>query len=212
MSSVYHQDDIDSAIDTLISIFNHEPACRSDVTIALRGVRGTACQSIGQGQFPLADTINASLRDHEHHSAGDALQKILPFLSWYFAGLEDGRIPEPVARRMATCEILGPRGLYYSEQVRVGLFMQSPHVDYPVRQHAAEETFFIVSGGAYWRRGGDAPAWRGPGAYIHHPSMMEHGDCTIDRPMMTVWRWTGDVRFESYRIKDDNGPVSLTQH
>lgn len=123
-------------------------------------------------------------------------------LPWHYSGLSDGRIPPALARRMQTTYLMGPdQSVLHHDSVRVGLFLQSPDVDYPARDHAAEETFYILSGTADWRLG-EAPARPcPPGSYVYHPSNVLHATRTGAEPVLAAWRWTGDTRFSTYELK-----------
>lgn len=123
-----------------------------------------------------------------------------PLIPWYHAGLDDGKIPAEVATRMLTAELLGPDGLLPNPALRLGLFYQGPGLDYPIRSHAAEETFIMLAGEGHWSLDGTAHAPRGPGAVLFHPSLALHGSRTTDRPLLAAWRWGGEIGWESYKI------------
>ena len=123
----------------------------------------------------------------------------LDLIPWDYSGLKNGKIRADVARRMATSTLIGPdNAMIDHDGVRVGLFMQGPGLDYPTRHHAAEETFYIISGTAEWRVDGGTPKLRPPGDYVHHASGAPHSSSTRAEPLLAAWRWTGDVSHESY--------------
>lgn len=122
-------------------------------------------------------------------------------IPWHYSGLSDNRIHAPLARRMQTSYLIGPDGAIEHDSVWVGLFLQSPHVDYPVRVHAAEETFYVISGTGEWQVG-DAPARPcPPGSYVQHPSYAPHASRTGDEPVLAAWRWTGEIGLHTYELK-----------
>ncbi|WP_102226442.1 dimethylsulfonioproprionate lyase family protein [Acidimangrovimonas sediminis] len=139
---------------------------------------------LAPGAHPLAAAI---------HAAG-------PLIPWYHAGLDDGKIPEAVARRMLTAELVGPEGLIHDTRARIGLFWQGAGVDYPVRTHAAEETYLVLAGEGGWSLDHAAHTLHGPGAVIFHPSFAPHASRTDTRPMLAAWRWGGEIGWESYKI------------
>ncbi|MEM9735781.1 MAG: dimethylsulfonioproprionate lyase family protein [Pseudomonadota bacterium] len=133
--------------------------------------------------------------------AVSALRPMLPHLPWHYSGLEDGRIRPEISKYLATCEVLGSRGIVDHPTVRVGLFFQGPNIDYVERVHGAEETFVMLAGTGEWRRG--AEAWRGAGVgdEIHHPSMLPHQSRTGSEGFLALWRWTGDIRISTYELR-----------
>ncbi len=60
------------------------------------------------------------------HPLTAVLQDAAPLIPWSHAGLEDGKIPQGVARQMLTAELIGPTGMLPHDSLRVGLFYQAP--------------------------------------------------------------------------------------
>ena len=169
----------------------------TEVAIAL----GDAAQALCEHPLPLTETALpwAELADAGADPLAAVAAAAAPLIPWVHAGLEDGKIPEAVARRMLTAELVGPDGVVFHPSVRAGLFYQGPQVDYPIRSHEAEETFIMLAGEGHWCRGDIAHAPEGPGAVLHHPSFTRHGSRTGARPLLAAWRWTGAIGWESYR-------------
>ncbi|MCB1366581.1 MAG: hypothetical protein KDK00_02350 [Rhodobacteraceae bacterium] len=147
---------------------------------------------------PLDDELQAILAG-DPHPISALVRDATPWLPWVFSELS-GRIRPDIAHGMMQTELVGPDGIFPHDQVRVGLWLQSANLDYVTRAHAAEETFFILGGGAIWQAGNAAPAWQGVGALIHHPSLTPHSDCTRESPLLAAWRWTGDIAVEGYTL------------
>ena len=101
---------------------------------------------------------------------------------------------------LGTVELIGPTGMAEHPRVRVGLFLQAPEVAYPRRVHAAEETYLVIGGSACWQVGDGPFDRRGAGAYVFHPSYAPHASRTGREPMIGAWRWTGDIRRETYAL------------
>jgi hypothetical protein len=53
-----------------------------------------------------------------------------------------GRIEGDLKKQFIQFVLLGPSGIINSNDYEVGIFMQMANIDYPVRRHPAEETFF----------------------------------------------------------------------
>mgnify|MGYP005690266981 FL=1 len=76
--------------------------------------------------------------------------------------------------------------------------MQMANIDYPVRRHPAEETFFIISGKGYFNKDSNPEIYREVGDYVHNPSMINHSNRTEEHHMIWSWRWSGDISEDSY--------------
>jgi quercetin dioxygenase-like cupin family protein len=188
-------------VDALAELYAAEGRPGGDeVAAALRRHRNDPIAAVGtsteiDGQIRALCTLPDALP-----AAGlaDAAWNTLP---WHHSGLADGRIPEAVAREMITCEILGQRGPLKCDTCRVGLFAQTKGVDYPIRTHAAEETFIMLSGQGEWRMPPDAWRTLGPGEASHHPSMVEHQSRSAGQGFLAAWRWTGEIGLEYYTYR-----------
>ncbi len=134
------------------------------------------------------------------HALSPLIRDAEPWLVWIFSELK-GRIRSEIASGMMQCELAGPDGIFKRPNIRVGLWVQAPDLNYTTRSHAAEETFFILGGSAIWKAG-DAPEIEaGCGEIVHHPSFTPHSDCTQNTPLLAAWRWSGDISIEQYTLK-----------
>lgn len=95
-------------------------------------------------------------------------------------------------------EILGPSGLVLSDTVRIGLYGMMPHSAYGVRTHPAEETYVMLAGEAYWKRGDNDYALSVTGERSYHPSMLEHATRTGEHAFMSIYAWVGDISTDNY--------------
>lgn len=102
----------------------------------------------------------------------------------------------------AVSSLLGDNAAIYAPDHRLGFFYQSPHSYYGLHDHLADETYTILAGAAHWTAG-DTTLWRRPGDMIHHPSMTPHAFRTGREGFVAMWRWSGDVSTDSYRMMDD---------
>ena len=112
----------------------------------------------------------------------------------------------PKLAQLAAVELIGPTGVIKNEELRVGLLLQPKHTSYPNHQHAAEELYLILSGTALWGQNNRAPAAYAPGTFRHHMSWEWHEMITTYEPLLSLWCWTGDIRFDQYQIKQPNRP------
>jgi len=175
---------------------------RADAVLSAQIARKFAAQIVDFQQQPKGP-LDAAFQDAMAGSTLpiiSAIKAARPWLCWEFSAL-GGRIRSEVANGMMQTELIGPDGIFYSDSIRLGLWVQSAGLDYPIRSHAAEETFFILSGNAHWTRNGQPPYFAGAGCEIHHPSFVEHSTQTLDQPLFALWRWSGDISIEQYRLK-----------
>jgi quercetin dioxygenase-like cupin family protein len=98
--------------------------------------------------------------------------------------------------------LLGPSAPIRSETLLFGLFYQAPHSTYPLHAHNAAETYTILSGRALWQAG-DRRFPVTAGDPIHHPPNLPHAMRAGPEGFIAMWRWSGDIRFESYRMLPD---------
>lgn len=117
---------------------------------------------------------------------------------------EEGTIPMPggFGGKSMFCTLVGPGSLIPADAYYVGLYLQSPHADYPRHAHAAEEFYIVLSGSAEWEKGHDGYAIQPPGALIHHAPDQWHAMRTGDEPLLALWAWTGDLSDESFRFEE----------
>jgi quercetin dioxygenase-like cupin family protein len=98
--------------------------------------------------------------------------------------------------------LLGPGAPIPSKTLLFGLFYQAPGTYYPLHAHNAAETYTILSGAALWQAAED----RFPvtaGAAIHHPPNLAHAMRAGPEGFLAMWRWSGDIGFDSYRMLTD---------
>lgn len=146
------------------------------------------------------DTAILAATERAFHPAAKAARAAHGLLRWSATGILDTLIPTPVSDMFAVAPLVGPGAVIESQRVRAGLFMQLPDSLYPPHAHSAEETYVMLAGEADWQL--DLGDWHrhGPGAMIHHPSEAPHATRTATLPILAAWRWSGDVRSETYRM------------
>ena len=71
-------------------------------------------------------------------------------VQWYEASRG---VPEFFEGGYSFSVIIGDSGLVPSQDIRMGLYLQNPNVDYPCHAHEAEEYYLIVSGCGSWQVG-----------------------------------------------------------
>lgn len=136
--------------------------------------------------------------DHPTAAAILAAQDLIP---WGTNPVAD-RMSDAAAAICAVTTLMGPDGPIPAPDLRLGLLYQRPNSYYALHNHDADETYVIVAGSAIWTAGEDTRR-RGPGDYIHHPSLMPHAFRTGDEGFLALWRWSGDINTHSYTFLPD---------
>lgn len=95
--------------------------------------------------------------------------------------------------------LMGPDAPLYSPDLRAGLYYQRPNTRYGLHSHAAAETYVIIAGRALWTAG-DAQKEMTAGHSVHHSTYLPHACQTGDEGVVALWRWSGDIGVESYRM------------
>ncbi|MGB1504603.1 MAG: dimethylsulfonioproprionate lyase family protein [Acidimicrobiales bacterium] len=110
-------------------------------------------------------------------------------------------VPPGWAHRSATTEIIGSEGaIAPATNERFGIFLLDTGCDYPDHWHDAEEFYLVLAGSGDWTIG-DTTRTLTAGDYSRTPSRAHHAIITRDRPVFTVWGWSGDdTTFDSYRF------------
>ena len=139
---------------------------------------------------------------HQHASPElSALEKIAHTLPW----TPTKTIAKDTLKSapLKAIELIGPKGLLHNDALRVGLLIQPAHVHYPRHRHAAEELYLVLSGTALWGQNNQVLCAKAPGSFRHHKSWEWHEIVTEEQPLLTLWCWTGDLRYEQYEIAQD---------
>jgi len=127
-----------------------------------------------------------------------AAQPFLPWGSNPVAHLQ----PRGFGAIKSAATLLGPEGPILSPAFRFGLYYQRPDSYYALHDHEAAETYTILAGSALWTAGGRS-SWRNAGEAIHHPARMPHAFRAGSDGLLAIWRWSGDIRPETYRLLPD---------
>jgi dimethylpropiothetin dethiomethylase len=185
--------DLADLFDAENRIGGHEAA------LELRTICGKVHTPLLPAHQVLTETIQKALTINPL-PVSEKIAKVMPLIDWHSSGMVDGRIRPEISQHMATAELVGPDGMVYCEHMRIGLFAQSANVNYVTRQHAAEETFIMLGGSAYWQSEDNQPELHKTGDMIHHPSNVPHVSVTKDEPFIAAWRWAGDIGYDQYTL------------
>jgi len=156
-----------------------------------------------QPQSALGRGIRAALRLPGAHPVCRLIaeaEAVLPWADSPAASLQ----PTSLTAIKSIAELLGPDGPIHAADLRFGLFYQAPHSYYPLHAHEAAETYTLLAGFARWRAG-DQRLTLIPGDAIHHPPQCPHAMRAGPDGFVAIWRWSGDIGFDSYRMLPDPG-------
>ena len=123
-----------------------------------------------------------------------AVREATPHLSW--GGSYQGGGPgAAVAQKMVWGEVAGKSGVVASNSIRLGCFLLSPGMVYPMHGHEALEIYSVVSGTVTFVHGLDRPVSTpvdAPG-YSVTPEGEAHALHAGPEPVLIVYCWTGDL-------------------
>lgn len=167
------------------------PAARSSVTRIFTALE-TPVQARTDGgvRLPVCAHLDAALATARKASASlariaDAFAELEPHLEWRrraggpnaSANFDDGH---------ANAVLAGPGGFEPREDVWIGVSLMAPHVRYPDHTHKPEETYLVLSNGAF--RQGDAPWFEpGIGGTLFNVPDIKHAMRAGDAPLFAIW-------------------------
>lgn len=123
-----------------------------------------------------------------------AVRAIVPHLSWG-GSYRDSGPGAAVTRKMVWGEVAGRNGLVTSEAIKLGFFLLSPRITYPLHGHSALEIYSVVSGTMTVTLGLDRRMKRSIAALGHSvtPEGEAHALEIGPNPALIVYCWTGDL-------------------
>jgi hypothetical protein len=145
----------------------------------------------------LAGDLDEALRGIVDTNLASALGPVAHELAWTHG---DRVLPSGFHLQRCFVELAGPDGMVPNHAIRFGLFLQQSASFYASHSHEAVEHYLPISGTALWQRGDAAFVARPPGELITHASLEPHAMQTLDKPLLALWIWTGNLSFATYRI------------
>lgn len=135
------------------------------------------------------------------HPAAALLAQAQDWLPWQ-ASPAASLQPANLAAAKAVVTLLSPEGPILNPAFRFGLFYQAPGIYYPLHAHEAAETYTLLAGRADWQAGARRFTLS-PGQASHHSPNLPHAMRAGPEGFLAIWRWSGDIGFDSYRMLPD---------
>jgi hypothetical protein len=115
----------------------------------------------------------------------DAFARLEPRLTWRKSvRLADD--DSALARGYASAALVGPDGCERRDDIRVGVSLMAPDLQFPDHRHPPAEIYLVLSGGE-WRQV-DGP-WIAPGSggIVYNPPDIVHAMRARDVPLLAIW-------------------------
>ena len=110
----------------------------------------------------------------------------------------DGAVSDAMLKGYGFVELMGSRGPFVSNKIRLGFGVWDKQLHYPRHRHQAEEIYFVLGGGVEFDLQGTSRFIAHPGDIIFIESRREHGFSTPDDPVVLLYLWqSGDLREKS---------------
>jgi mannose-6-phosphate isomerase-like protein (cupin superfamily) len=171
----------------------------------LEVLRRLAEQDLTQEAFQAPHSCRAAACRHLPETVGAAIM-VDSALAAAIAGLEDelhwrqtsgysdAAMGQPgFMDNYAHAEIIGPHGCFAGDDFRLGLLLLGPGMHYREHYHPAPELYWLLTGPSDWKRGAGGFVTREAGDMIWHRPLVVHATRTLERPLLALWVWTGEV-------------------
>jgi dimethylpropiothetin dethiomethylase len=158
-------------------------------------LRGVSSRPVVVSLKPPPADLSTALQALRPGPLKDVLARTASGFDWIGG---DGRL----SGRLASAELVGPDGIVKADNLRMGIFLQSPQTHYPLHSHAAEELYLVLAGTPLWQKDGGPFEPVSPGAAVQHLSYQRHSMKTERDGLLALWLWTGDLSFSSYQFHE----------
>jgi mannose-6-phosphate isomerase-like protein (cupin superfamily) len=192
----------DNLLIEMAKLFEQEERIEADETAAiLRDAVGNVKPPLAK-PFVYDDQVDDAWKNSTHPCAV-AAREASRYIQWETtAGILDTYIPPEVSASFAGNAIMGPGCLIDHPDFRAGLYMQRPNSYYRLHHHEAVETYIMIEGTGDWTQGEVTTRYDVEGI-IHHPSYMPHAFRTFEKPLVAIWRWSGNINPNTYSMLPD---------
>jgi len=145
----------------------------------------------------LADVVKNS--SNQTRQIIDAINQLAPFLSWQqTSGYEV--LGEHYLNNYGYCTLIGPGMLIEHPTMKLGFGIWAADLHYPLHHHAAEECYHVLGNEMQFRRENEAWATYYDGDAIYNSPWQIHELRGVNKPMLLLYTWRGDVAPEAILI------------
>ena len=139
---------------------------------------------------PLSATFDQALNAATNAAKNDIDLQFLKLLGGIAGRLDWFRRPsDPESsfyKGHVNAEVIGRRGIQYTDGLTVGLTVMRPETVYPDHHHPPEEVYLVLSHGD-WRQANGPWQEPGYGGYVYNPPDIVHAMRTHSQPLLTIW-------------------------
>ena len=119
----------------------------------------------------------------------DAFAVIEPQLNWKVRSGAEAH-GEQFLNGHANATIIGPEGLEVRPDLRFGVSLMAPRMQYPDHRHPPEEIYVVLSDGQ-WRQASNSWHEPGIGGLVYNPPNIVHAMRSMELPLLALWfLWT----------------------
>ena len=115
-----------------------------------------------------------------------------PTLSWQNSYSIDDGFERDYLERSAWCDLVGPQGIYLSNECRIGFSYWRKGLFYPPHSHEPEEIYWVTGGTGLFTMGDKRAEQKGPGSIVHHEPNVWHSIDMSHSPVLVFFIWQGE--------------------
>lgn len=191
------QDFLDTAFVTF-DRFADDVRSRKSITriFALLEKPGTERTTPGK-RLPVCDQhLPAALDLKSDHAVLKAFvarfERLEPRLEWRTRTVYDSSASGNFLLGHANAMIVGPGGLEARNDLWLGVSLMAPRVRYPDHDHSPEETYLVLTDGAFMQE--DHWFVPGVGGSFYNPPAIKHAMLSKETPLLALWALLPDER------------------
>lgn len=186
-------DAIISAADSYVT----DPNAKASLSKIRAALQTPSKMSDGEGtQLPIRKNLEEVANPSHFHAPElrylmETFLRLEPMLNWRRRSGDMSCASANFAEGHANANIVGPGGIERRTDVWLGVTLLSPNVRYPDHSHPPEETYLVLSNGAF--RHGDSEWFEpGIGGTFYNSPGITHAMRSDNTPLLAFWLlWAG---------------------
>lgn len=155
-----------------------------------RLAKPAACAAATPARLPAVAQLAPALALARAANAGvakvaDCLAALEPMLTWRRSARTAGH-GAAFDEGYASAILVGTDGLERRDDVRIGISLMAPGLQFPDHDHPPAEIYLVLSGGE-WRQ--EQREWWAPGrgGIVHNAPNITHAMRSTDAPLLAIW-------------------------